>query len=130
MTLKDTMNKLNTIKCGRITKIHYVTIKGDYTKETETCVRFVDYAHIKGVTPKGKPNANDNHIIKNMLIFNKNTHQYYLQCATINGNHKAHVKYFYQGKEIDKATYESANPSKPFNSPVFRKNINDIVSIG
>lgn len=132
MTLQETIDKLSTIRKGRITKVHYITIKGDYSKETKTCVRFVEYSHIKGVQAKGKGNPNETHTIKNMLIFNKNTQKHYLQMATINGNHKAQVKYFYKGNEITKAEYDLANPSRPNTQPlvVFKKDIADIISLG
>lgn len=132
MTLKQITTKLATIKPGRIVKVHYKTIKGDYSKETKTTVRFVEYAHIKGVVPKGKGNGNENHIIKNMLIYNNNTKKYYLQMATIKTNHNAQVNYFYNGKPITKADYDLANPPRPNTQPlvVFRKDIADIISIG
>lgn len=132
MTLQETINALSTIKRGRITKVHYLTIKGDYTKETKTCIRFVEYSHIKGVQAKGKGNPNETHEIANMLIYNQNTKKHYLQMATINTNHKAEVKYFHNGKEITKAEYDQANPPRPNQQPlvVFKKAIEDIVSIG
>lgn len=132
MTLNEITTKLSTIKCGRITKVHYKTTKGDYTKETETCIRFVDYAHINGVSPKGNGNGNENHVIKNMLIYNKNTQKHYLQMATIKGNHKAKVQYFFKGNPITKADFEQANPPRPNAQPlvIFRKDIADIISIG
>ena len=132
MTLQEITNKLSTIKRGRITKVHYLTIKGDYTKETETCVRFVEYSHIKGVQAKGKGNPNETHEIANMLIYNQNTNKHYLQMATINSNHKAKVKYLFKGNEITKAEYELANPPRPNQQPlvVFKKAIEDIISIG
>ena len=132
MTLKEIETTLAIIKKGRITKVHYKTTKGDYAKETKTCVRFVEYANIKGVQAKGKGNPNETHTIKNMLIFNQNTNKYYLQMATIKTNHKAEVKYFFKGKEITKNEYDMANPSRPNTQPlvVFRKDIADIISIG
>lgn len=132
MTLQDIQTKLATIKRGRIVPVAYQTIKGDYTKTTKTCVRFVEYAHIKGVIAKGKGNPNESHTIQNMLIFNKNTNKYYLQMATIKTNHKAQVEYFFKGQPISKAEYDLANPSKPSSQPlvVFRKDIADIISIG
>lgn len=132
MTLQQTINALSTIKKGAITKVHYVTNKGDYSKETKTCVRFVEYANIKGVTPKGKGNPNESHTIKNMLIYNQNTDKYYLQMATIKTNHKAQVTYYHNGVEITKQEFEMANPPRPNSQPlvVFRKDIADIISIG
>ena len=129
MTLTAIQTKLATIKKGRITKVHYQTIKGDYKKETQTTIRFVEYAHIKGVNAKGKGNPNETHTIANMLIYNKNTNKYYLQMATVKGS-KPKVAYFFKGQPITKADYELANPSKPFDSVVFKKDIADIISLG
>lgn len=133
MTLKEVQDKMSTIIKGRITKIHYVTIKGDYTKETKTLVRFVPYAHIKGVVVAGKTNPNetkDN--ASEFIIYNANTNKHYLQIATIKTNSKAKVTYYYQGQEITKAEYDLANPPRPSNKPmvVFKKDIADIISIG
>ena len=135
MTLKEIYAKACEIdqnKRGQIMKVHYVTIKGDYTKETETHVRFVKYSNIKGVDVKGKPNPNEIYVVNNILLFNKKNRQFYLRLETINTSAKANVKYYYQGQEIDKATYEMANPSKPRKEPLttYIKNIKDIISIG
>ena len=133
MTLNETINAMENVTKGRITKIHYVTIKGDYTKETRTLVRFVPYANIKGVVVAGKSNPNET---KNQpsefIIYNSNTNKYYLQIATINTKAKAKVNYYYQGQPITKAEYELANPPRPSNKPmvVFKKDIADIISIG
>lgn len=129
MTIKELHKALAKIKKGQITKVHYLTTKGAYSKETETTIRLVEYSHIKGVVAKGKTNPNETYD-KYGVIHNSNTNQDYLQMATISTNHKPKVKYFHNGVEIDKATYDMANPSKPFNSPVFRKNIKDIISLG
>lgn len=133
MTLLEIQAKMDTIKKGRITKVHYKTTKGDYTKETETCVRFVAYANIKGVQVKGQANPNESKSTANeFIIFNAKTNKHYLQMATINTNHKAQVKYYYQGQPITKQEYEMANPPRPNAQPlvVFRKDIADIISIG
>jgi hypothetical protein len=131
MTLGQITLALSTIIKGRITKGHYKTTQGDYTKETATCVRFVEYSHINGVQPKGKGNPNETHTIKNMLIYNKNTNKHYLQMATVK-KAKPKVRYFYKGQEIDKATYDMANPPRANAQPlvVFKKDIADIISIG
>lgn len=133
MTLQEIENKMETLPKGRITKVHYLTIKGDYTKETETCVRFVKYANIKGVVVAGKTNPNetkDN--VSEFIIYNKNTNKHYLQMSTIDTNYKANVKYFFKDKEITKAEYDLANPPRANAKPlvVFRKDIADIISIG
>lgn len=132
MELLEIVRKLMGIKKGAMVKVHYITVKGDYKKETYSVVRFVKYANINGVQAKNQGNANENHIVANALIYNQNTKQIYLQMATIKTNYKAKVKYYYQGQEIDKATYDKANPSKPNTQPlvVFRKNIKDIISLG
>jgi len=132
MKLNEMINAIQTIKKGRMVKVHYITIKGDYSKETKTTIRFCNYGKISGVQVKGKPNPNEQTIIKDILVYNTNTKNYYLIMKTINTNHKAKVKYFYKGQEIDKATFDSANPSKPNQQPLitFKKNINDIISLG
>ena len=134
MQLQDIIDLFtqNKIKKGKMVKVHYITTKGDYSKETETVVRFVKYGNIKGVQPKGNGNSNDNYIIPNALIYNANKQEYYLIMATINTPYKAKVKYFYQGNEIDKATYDNGVPSRPNTQPlvVFKKNIKDIISLG
>ena len=124
---------MTTIQKGRITKVHYQTIKGDYTKETETLVRFVKYANIKGVQAKGQSNPNETKDqTSEFLIFNAKTNKHYLQMATTNTKAKAKVKYYYQGQPITKAEYDMANPPRPNTQPlvVFRKDIADIISIG
>ena len=133
MTLTQVQAKMATIQKGRITKVHYLTQKNGYTKETETLVRFVKYANIKGVQAKGQVNPNETKDQTNeFLIYNANTKKWYLQMATTKSKAKAKVSYYYQGNPITKAEYEMANPSRPNTQPlvVFRKDITDIVSIG
>ena len=133
MTLAQVQSQMATIQKGRITKVHYQTIKGDYAKETKTLVRFVKYGNIKGVQVKGQVNQNETKDQTNeFIIFNAKTNKHYLQMATTKTKAKAQVKYYYQGKEITKAEYEMANPSRPNTQPlvVFRKDIADIISIG
>lgn len=133
MTLEKVQSIMAKVQKGRITPIHYQTIKGDYTKETQTRVRFVPYANIKGVEVKGKSNPNETKDSTNeFIIYNSKTNKYYLQIATIKTKGKAKVKYYYQGKEITKAEYDLANPPRPNTQPlvVFRKDIADIISIG
>ena len=133
MTLTQVQAKMATIQKGRITPVHYITTKGDYTKETQTLVRFVKYANIKGVQAKGQVNPNETKDQTNeFIIFNSKTNKYYLQMATTNTKAKAKVQYFYNGKPITKAEYDLANPPRPNAQPlvVFRKDIADIISIG
>ena len=133
MTLQEIESKMATITKGRITKVHYITTKGDYTKETQTNVRFVKYANINGVQAKGQVNPNETkNNVSEFIIYNAKTNKHYLQMATIKTNHKAQVKYFFQGNEITKAEYDLANPPRPNTQPlvVFRKDIADIISIG
>ena len=133
MTLKELQAKMETIRKGAITNVHYITKKGDYTKETKTLVRFVKYANIKGVQVAGKVNPNETkNQVSEFLIYNAKTDKWYLQMATIKTNHKAQVKYYYNGNEITKAEYDMANPPRPNAQPlvVFRKDINDIIDIG
>ena len=131
MTIQELTKALSKIKKGAMTKVCYKTTKGNYSKETETIVRFVQDSHIKGVQAKGKTNPNES--VDNLgIIFNKNTNKFYLQMATIKTKTKAKVKYYLNGVEIDKASYELANPPRPNTQPliVFRKDINDIISLG
>ena len=123
MTLTQTQQALSQVKKGRMVKVHYVTKKGDYTKETKTIVRFVKYANIKGVVAKNSGNPNESHIINDMLIYNKNTNKYYLQMAVVKSNHKPNTQYFFKGSPITKADYELANKPSPSPSIVFKKNI-------
>ena len=138
MTLNEITTQINeSIKLGQFTKVHYLT-KGskdpNYRKETETVIRFVEYGHINGVVVKGQGNPNESHVIPNILIYNKNTGKYYLQMAIVPSETIVpNVKYYYQDQEIDKATFEAANPKRPSaKSPtiVFRKCIDDIISLG
>jgi len=133
MTLQEVQNKMATIQKGRITKVHYKTFKGDYTKETKTYIRFVKYANIKGVQAKGQVNPNESKDnASEFIIFNAKTNKHYLQMATINTKLKPEIEYYYKGKQITKAEYEMANPPRPNTQPlvIFRKDIADIVSIG
>lgn len=132
MTLQQVQMAIANLKKGRMVKVHYQTIKGDYRKETKTIVRFVEYSHIKGVVVKGKKNPNEKDIVPTFVIFNQNTGEYYLQMATIETKTKPTIDYYYKDQPITKANYDMANPPKPSNKPlvVFRKNIKDIISIG
>ena len=133
MTLQETQNALSTIKKGAMVKVHYQTINGDYSKDTQTIVRFVKYANIKGVQVQNKANPNESHDgIYEAIIYNSNKNEYYLQMATIKTRAKSKVIYYHLGQEITQSEYEQANPSKPRTQPliVFRKNIKDIISIG
>lgn len=132
MTLKELQNTLATIKKGKFATIHYQKTNNGYSKETEKTIRFVEYSHIKNVQVKGKANPNDNYVSE-FVIYNKNTQKYYLMVATTNTPYKAQVKYYLNGVEIDKDTYEQANPPKKSYSsspsPVFKLHIEDIISI-
>ena len=137
MDLQEITNQIQTsIKKGELTNVHYQTsAKKDptYRKETKTVIRFVHYGNIKGVEVKGKPNPNETHIIPDILIYNKNTQQYYLQMAIFPSETiKPQVTYYHLDQEIDKATFETIEPSKPRTQPlvIFRKNIKDIISLG
>lgn len=127
---------LNTLACierkNQYTHIKYQSVNGDYRKETEMVVRFVDYSHIKGVVVAGKPNPNETHITDE-IVYNSNTNQYYILINTTGcDNHKPSSKFYYQDNEIDRQTYEVANPPRKYNKPlvIFKKNIKDIISIG
>ena len=131
MLLNELVARLEKIRKGTIRRVTYVTTNGDYSKVTTTYVRFVNYAHINGVQPKGKANANENHYLKDMIIYNSNTKRFYLQMATIKTNNQPTIVYYNGNNPITKSEYEMAVPPRPRTQPlvVFRKGIEDIISI-
>lgn len=138
MELTTIVKKLAAIKKGAYTKVVYRTTKElkkigvVLEKTTDTTIRFVEYGHIKGVEVKHKPNQNEQWL-PNGLIYNGNTNSYYLQMATIkNGHNKAKIVYKVNGEVVDKETYQQYDKPNPNKEPlvVFRKNINDIISLG
>ena len=137
MTLNEIIKKLATIRKGAYTKVMYKTTKElkngtKLEKTTDTTIRFVEYGHIKGVKVKHQPNPNEQWL-PNGLIYNENRNAYYLQMATINNaNKKAKIVYKVNGEIVDKETYNQYDKPNPNKEPlvVFRKNINDIISLG
>ena len=106
-------------------------INGDtYEKVSKGVVRFVKYGNINGVQVKGKVNPNEQTIIPNVLFHNTNTGSYLVQMATTNV--KAKCVYKVNGVEIDKATYEMANPPRKSNGEtiVFRVKLENLLSLG
>lgn len=133
MLLNELLSAMKDIKNGVMVKVCYQTIKGDYKKETNSVVRFVEYAHINGVIVKGVGNTNESHIDEHpSIIYNANKDKYYLQMATCKTPYKSKSKYYFQNVEITKEEYEKENPPRKSNQPlvVFRKAIEDIISIG
>lgn len=130
MTLKELQDTLSKIKKGSYATIHYQKVNGEYTKDTEKTIRFVEYSHISSVQVKGKANTNDSYV-SDFIIYNKNTNKHYLMVATTNTPYKAQVKYYKNGMEITKDEYETENkPRKYYGpSPVFKLFIEDIISI-
>lgn len=134
MTLQEIKNALDNIaRKNCYSNIKYQSVKGDYRKETEMTIRFVEYSHISGVQVAGKPNPNETHLTDYpQIVYNSKNNEYYLMInPTKSDTHKPKSKFYYQDQEIDRATYESVVKPRPFNNPpVFRKNIKDIISLG
>lgn len=135
MTKQEILKAMATIKKGHYVNVVYKTSKVingiACEKQTQTIVRFVEYGHIKGVNVKGKVNPNESYV--DGLIYNKNTDKWYLQMATIkNDSIKAKVVYKLNGEVVDKSEYQEVDKpkDKKTNLIVFRKNIEDIISLG
>ena len=135
MTLQEITKAMAKIKKGHYTNVVYKTAKTingiECEKTTQTIVRFVEYSHIKGVEVKGKANPNESY--NNGLIYNKNTDKWYLQMATVkNDTIKAKVVYKLNGEIVDKSEYQEIDKpkTKKVEMVVFRKCINDIISLG
>ena len=136
MLLQDFQNKFATeIKKGQFTKATWQSVKTDkqgneYKKVSNGVVRFVQYGNIQGVEVKGKVNVNEDCLIPNTLYFNAKTNNYLVQLGTTDT--KAKSTYYCNGVEIDKATYELANPPRnnPNPSPVFRVELENLLELG
>lgn len=136
MLLQDFQNKFATeIKKGQFTKATWQSVKTDkqgneYKKVSNGVVRFVQYGNIQGVEVKGKVNVNEDCLIPNTLYFNAKTNNYLVQLGTTDT--KAKSTYYCNGVEIDKATYELANPPRnnPNPSPVFRVKLENLLELG
>lgn len=135
MTLKDFQDKYNSIIVkGQFTKATWQstkTIKGvEYKKISKGVVRFVEYGHIKNVVVVGKVNVNEECLIPNTLYHNTNTNNYLVQLSTTDV--KPSRKYYINGVEVDKATYELGNPPRQNSqaSPVFRVKLENLLEIG
>lgn len=122
------------IKKGQFVKASWQSVKSidgvEVKKVSEGVVRFVQYAHISGVQVVGKVNPNEQCLIPNTLYFNAKTQNYLVQLATTET--KPHCKYYVNGVEVDKDTYEGiAKPkSSSHDSPVFRVKLENLISIG
>jgi len=135
MLLQDFQNKYNQeIKKGQFTKAKWQSVKVikgvEYKKVSQGVVRFVQYAHIKGVVVVGKVNVNENCLIPNTLYYNANTNNYLVQLATTET--KPHCTYYINGVEVDKATFEQGNPPRQNSqeSPVFRVKLENLLELG
>ena len=135
MLLQTFQNKCsNEVKKGRFTKATWQSIKvinGDeYKKVSQGVVRFVAYGHIKGVSVVGKVNTNEQCVIPNILYFNTNTNNYLVQMAKT--KNKAHCKYYINGNEVDKATFEQGNHQRKVSqpSPIFRIKLENLLALG
>ena len=135
MLLQDFQNKYaNEIKKGQFTKAKWQSVKvingNEYKKVSQGVVRFVQYAHIKGVVVVGKVNTNENCLIPNTLYYNAKTNNYLVQLATTET--KPHCTYYINGVEVDKATFEQDNPPRQNSqaSPVFRVKLENLLALG
>lgn len=127
MTLQALQNKLATIRKGAFTKINYATTKNGLTKNTNAVVRFVRYSHIKGVTPTGKTNPNEQWLTSE-IVYNSNTQKHYLQVATTTLKSKS--TYYNGENEISKEEYEKVNKPSNYKPVVFRIAIENIKTLG
>ena len=134
MTLQQFQTTFSTIiKKGQFTKAKWQSAKQvngvEYKKVSQGVVRFVQYAHIKGVQPQGKANPNDNAIIPSALYHNANTGSWLVQMATTNV--RAKCKYFVNGNEVDKATFEQGVPPRQ-SAPttIFRVKLENLLEVG
>ena len=136
MLLQDFQNKYATeIKKGQFTRAKWQSVKVDkqgneYKKVSNGVVRFVQYGNISGVVVVGKTNVNEQCLIPNTLYFNGKTNNYLVQLGTTDT--KAKSTYYCNGVEIDKATYELANPPRQNSqaSPVFRVKLENLLELG
>lgn len=134
MKLKDFQDKISTIKRGTFTKAEWQSVKevngSTYAKVSKGVVRFVQYAHIKGVVAKGQGNPNESAIVPSALYHNSNTGSYLVQMATTKV--KAKTKYFINGQEVSKATFETGVPPKASSGerPIFRVKLDNLISLG
>lgn len=135
MQLQDFQTKYaNEIKKGQFTKATWQSVKAiggvEYKKVSNGVVRFVQYAHIKGVVVVGKVNVNEQCLIPNTLYYNAKTQNYLVQLATTET--KPHCRYYINGVEVDKATYELGNPPRQNSqaSPVFRVKLENLLELG
>ena len=135
MLLQDFQTKYNNeIKKGQFTKVTWQSIKTiggvEYKKVSNGVVRFVQYSHIQGVVVVGKVNVNEQCLIPNTLYFNAKTNNYLVQLATTET--KPHCRYYVNGVEVDKATFEQGNPPRQNSqaSPVFRVKLETLLELG
>ena len=134
MKLNEFKTKFSTIKKGQFVKAKWQSIKEvkgvEYKKVSQGVVRFVEYGHIKGVVVVGKVNTNEDCIISNTLFENTKTNNYLVQMATTKV--KSHCKYYINGNEVDKATYELGNPPRQSGQDrvVFRVKLENLLELG
>lgn len=136
MLLQDFQNKFATeIKKGQFTKATWQSIKVvngiECKKVTHGVVRFVQYGHIQGVVVKGVVNTNEQCLIPNTLYYNNKTNNYLVQLARTET--KPTSKYYLNGQEVDKATFETINKPRNYNgapSVVFRVKLENLLALG
>lgn len=134
MLLQDFQTQFTTkVKKGKFTHLKWCsskTINGvEYKKVSSGKVRFVAYGNIKGVVVAGKVNTNEQCLIPSVLYYNTKTNNYYVQVATTNTK-IANQKFYINGVETDKATYQTMVKPSNHNSPVFRIKLENLLELG
>ena len=136
MEIEIFKNKFNKeITKGQFTKAKLQSVKtvkngNEYKKVSNGVIRFVQYGNIKGVEVKGQVNPNEECLIPNTLYHNTKTNNYLVQLAKT--DIKPICTYYCNGEEIDKETYEMANPTKVYGqpSPIFRVKLENLLELG
>ena len=137
MTIQTLQNLFATkqLKKGKFYKMITEKTENGLTKTTETTIRFVNYYKkkstiAKGSIPSGTPNPNRQVIIADVCYLNTKTGNYLLQVNTIPNGHTISTFKDQNGNPIDRATYESVNPSKKGNpTDYYTISLDRVVSI-
>lgn len=121
----ETIKLLRAIELGKYYVIRFKStkvVKGVIcTKVSEMVVRFVNYAHVKGVEiDSTKPSTRKEiTIVPNVLKFNLNKKSMLLMAETTNNkNHKAKREYYINGVESTQEEYETYVPKRISTTPL------------
>lgn len=137
--LKETaIQKINGLRKGQIVRVVYKSVKvvngKTYEKITNTLVRFVKYANIKGVTVQNKPNQNEAKLNEcEFIIENSKTGSTLVQMATTNiKGFKPSVTYICNGELLTKEAFNTEVKHKENTEPlkVFRVKLENLLAIG